>query len=321
MFMSAETFYLETSDGNRLAVHRWIPDGATKAVIQISHGMAEYAMRYERFAEEARARGFAVYAADHRGHGLTAGSLDRLGHLADEKGFFRVAEDQMELTDVIKTRHPDRSVILYGHSFGSFVAQWYLTRYAGKIDGCVLTGTRGPDFPLVAAGHLVARLACLRSKGRTPSRFLTQMSFGACNKRIPDARSENAWLSRDAEEVEKYDASPWSGFTCTAGFFRDMTEGLLSIHKKGEMAKIPRSLPVFLAVGEGDPISNYGKTVKRLEKRYKALGLNAVSSRYYPEARHELLNEVNRDEVTRDILGWIENTVIAKKTANHDSAP
>lgn len=321
MFMSAETFYLETSDGNRLAVHSWIPDGSTKAVIQISHGMAEYAMRYERFADEARARGFAVYAADHRGHGLTAGSLDRLGHLADKKGFFRVTEDQKELTDTIKARHPGLPVILYGHSFGSFVAQWYLTRYGGKIDGCVLTGTRGSDFPLVAAGHLVARMACLRSHGRKPSSFLTKMSFGACNRRIAGAKSENAWLSRDDAEVEKFDDSPWSGFPCTAGFYRDMTEGLLAIHKKSEMAKIPRTLPIFLAVGEGDPISNYGKTVKKLEKRYKALGLSAVSSRYYPEARHELLNEINRGEVTGDILGWIESAVIAKQPTNHDRTP
>jgi alpha-beta hydrolase superfamily lysophospholipase len=313
MFMGAETFYLETSDGNRLAVHRWLPDGATKAVIQISHGMAEYAMRYERFADAARMRGFAVYAADHRGHGMTAGSLDRLGHLADEKGFFLVTEDQKELTDDIKARHPDLPVILYGHSFGSFVAQRYLTRYGGMIDGCVLTGTRGPDFPVVAAGYLVARMACLRARGRRPSSFLAKMSFGACNKRISDAKSENAWLSRDDAEVEKYDASPWSGFTCTAGFYRDMTEGLLTIHKKSEMAKIPCVLPIFLAVGEVDPISKYGKTVKKLEKRYKDLGLSAVSSRYYPEARHELLNDVNRDEVTRDILGWIENAVMAEK--------
>ncbi len=307
--MSAETFYCQMSDGERIAVHAWKPAKTPTAIILISHGMAEYAMRYERFAEEAIKAGYAVFAADHRGHGITAGALDKLGHLADKNGFFRVMEDQFELTGEIKKRLPGLPLVLYGHSFGSFIAQLYIERHGSELAGCILTGTRGPDPAIVLSGMLVARAVTLFSNPRKPSHFLTKMSFGTCNERIPDATSPNAWISRDAEEVDKYDASPWTGFVCTSGFYRDLTWGLSAIHRKREIDKIPKDLPVYLLTGEDDPISKYGKTVRLLEKLYRSSGMKRVTSKYYPGGRHELLNDTNRAEVTSDMIGWISQVL------------
>ena len=310
--MTTDTFYLGVSDGTSVAVHRWTAEAEPKAIIQISHGMAEYARRYDRFAAAAAARGFTVYAADHRGHGQTAGSLDRLGYLADRDGFVRVMEDQHELTLEIRKNHPGVPIVLLGHSFGSFIAQMYIERYGTLLAGCVLSGTRGPDPVTVIPGKILAALVCLFGNPRKKSHFLANLSFGSNNRRIPDAASPNAWLSRDAKEVELYDDTPWAGFTCTAGFFRDLTHGLSAIHAKKALAGIPCALPVFIASGAEDPVGNYGKTPTALAEIYRRLGLVSLKFVLYPGARHEILNETNRDEVSSDIFGWIDSILPAR---------
>jgi len=148
-------------------------------------------------------------------------------------------------------------------------------------------------------------VAAIRGKKRR-SNFLTDLSFGACNARIDRPESPNAWLSRDAAEVAAYDASPWCGFVCTAGFFRYLTSGLLRIHRSSAIASIPKDLPILIMSGTDDPISKYGKTVRRLARRYENCGIRDVTLRLYEGGRHESLNETNRDEVTAEILAWIE---------------
>ena len=311
--MTRDSIFLAASDGTNIVVHRWLPDGKPAGIIQISHGMAEYAMRYDRFAEAALLENYAVYAADHRGHGETAGSLEKLGYLADRKGFDRVVEDQYELTEEIKKALPKTPVVLFGHSFGSFIAQMYLEKYGSELAGCILSGTRGPDPSTVFGGKLLANVICLFGGKEKPSPFLTQLSFGAYNKRIPDAQSPNAWLSRDPGEVEKYDASPWTGFVCTAGFYRDLMSGLSRIHKPAAMDLIPKNLPIFILSGTDDPVSQYGKTVQTLAGIYKGIGIKNVKLTLYEGGRHENLNETNREEVTRDILGWVRSVISAAR--------
>ncbi len=307
--MTKDTFYLNAGDDARIAVHTWIPTAKPAAVIQISHGMAEYAMRYDRFAEAALKAGYAVFAADHRGHGETAVSLDKLGYLADTNGFERVVEDQYEITLDIKKKFPSTPVILFGHSFGSFIAQRYIEKHGEDISACILTGTTGPNPALVNGGKLAANLVAIFSGRKKPSPLLTKLSFGSYNKGFPDAQSPNAWLSRDTEEVEKYDASPWSGFTCTAGFFQDLMAGLSLIHTKAALSGLPLNLPVLIASGSEDPVSGSGKTIKTLADIYRNMGIKNVKLVLYPGARHEILNETNRDEVTKDILDWIASVL------------
>ncbi len=304
--MEPRSFVLDASDGVPVTVHAWDtdPSVAPRAVLQISHGMAEFALRYDGFARYAAANGYRVYAADHRGHGQTAGSLGKLGHLADSRGFTRVMEDQRELAVEVRKRHPGLPVVLFGHSFGSFVAQMLIERHGNLFSGCVLSGTRGPDPASVLSGRALAFLVSLFSGRRTPSPFLTHMSFGSYNARIPDATSPNSWLSRDAAVVEEYDASPWCGFPCTAGFYRDLTEGLSAIHKPWAIAGVPPALPVLIVSGSCDPVSSYGKTVSRLAGIYREAGMVDVSLVLYEGGRHEMLNETNRDQVMADIVAW-----------------
>lgn len=315
--MTIDSSSFVASDGTEIAVHRWLPDTAPrlsadtapKAIVQISHGMAEYAMRYDRFARDLVSHGYAVYAADHRGHGQTAGTLAKLGWLADKNGFERVMDDQAEISRMIEGRHPGAGIILFGHSFGSFVAQMYIERHGELLRGCVLSGTRGPDPALVFGGRAMARLVAALVGKKTRSPFLTKLSFGACSARIPEAQSPNAWLSRDVEEVEKYDASPWSGFTCTAGFYRDMLDGLSAIHAPKAFTSIPKELPVLIVSGTEDPIGKYGQTVRRLYDAYLKNGMDSVRLLFNEGGRHESLNETNRDEITAKIIDWMDDTI------------
>lgn len=303
--MVKESFFLTASDGVGIAVHRWVPDGKPVALLQISHGMAEFAMRYDHLAEAAVKTGMAVFAADHRGHGETAKNLDRLGYLADKNGFVRVLEDQRELSLSIQDQYPGVPLFLFGHSFGSFIAQLYIERYGALLSGCILSGTRGPDPLTVAGGGLMAGLVCLFRGKKRPSVFLTGLSFGSYNARIPGAKSPNSWLSRDEVEVDRYDTSPWSGFTCTAGFYRDLMHGLSLIHRKRAIRSIPPDLPILIMSGSDDPVGAYGKTVSKLAEIYRNAGLRHVSLKLYEGGRHEMLNETNRAEVISDILAWI----------------
>ena len=307
--MDAQTFYLTASDNAQIAVHRWLPLTQPRGIILISHGMMEYAMRYDRFADAAIAQGFAVYAPDHRGHGETAGSLLKLGYLADKNGFERVTEDIHELTLEIQSRHPNTAVILLGHSFGSFVSQMFIEKYGNLLAGCVLSGTRGPDPLVVFGGKITANVIALLCGKKKQSPFLMQLSFGTYNDRISNPGSPNSWLSRDVSEVEKYDASPWAGFTCTAGFFKDLLSGLSSIHRPDALQGIPENLPVFIICGAEDPVGSYGKTVKKLADILTDKGINDLALKIYEGSRHELLNETNRDEVTADVLDWISGCI------------
>jgi alpha-beta hydrolase superfamily lysophospholipase len=303
--MNAETLYLTASDDQRIAIHRWLPEEPPRGLILISHGMAEYAMRYDRFAEAAVGDGYAVFAPDHRGHGETAGSLSKLGYLADENGFTRVMEDLHEITLEMKKQFPNLPIVLLGHSFGSFVSQLYIETFGDLLSGCVLSGTRGPDPFQVVGAQIVAAIVGFFCGRKKVSPFLSQLSFGSNNDRITDPQSPNAWLSRDEAEVEKYDASPWAGFTCTVGFFQDLTKGLSAIHNKQNLRNIPKALPIYVVWGSDDPVGGYGKTVSRLVDLYAGLGVQDLTFKVYQGCRHEILNETNRDEVSADILAWI----------------
>lgn len=305
--MTAASFSLSASDGVPVVVHVWQPETVPSGVILVSHGMAEYAMRYERFAAAATARGYAVYAPDHRGHGETARSLSNLGYLADGDGFTRVMEDLRELALEIGRRHPGLPIVLFGHSFGSFVAQLFIETHGGLLKGCALSGTKGPDPVVTAAGFIVSSVMAALFGRKKTSPFLTSLSFGSNNNRIQNPESPSSWLSRDTSEVEKYDASPWAGFMCTTGFYRDLTLGLLKIHRKRMIAAIPRELPVFFVCGSDDPVGKYAKTVRRLASLYSEAGVQDVALKVYDGARHELLNEINREEVTADLLDWISS--------------
>lgn len=301
-------FFIQGVDGKDIFVHCWGRVREPRGVVQVFHGMAEHGGRYERFAQFLNGHGYIVYADDHRGHGKTAGRLEEIGYLGED-GFNKVVEDEHVITGRIKEQHPGLPVFLFAHSFGSFVGQEYITRYGSEISGVILSGSACKSGPEVAVGRTIAAMERKLFGDRRRSRLVDYLSFSRFNSRIEKPKQKFAWLSRDEEEGKKYMEDPFCGTVFTANFFYFFFMGLSALYRKEKIERIPKSLPVFICAGDGDPVGNYGKSVKKLYELYRKTGMKQVELKLYPDARHEILNETNRDEVFDDILHWIEKAV------------
>ena len=297
------------SDGKAVHVHRWLPDAAPRALILVAHGMAEHAARYARLAEALTAAGWVVYAPDHRGHGKTA-SEGELGWLADSDGVRRVAEDLHEIALAAKAAYPGLPLFLLGHSFGSVASETYLGLHARAdgLAGCALSGPPEPPSPtLKPVATLIAGLGCLFKGQMAPAKLLDSMSFSAFNDEVEAPRTKCDWLSRDPAEVDTYVADPLCGFVVSNGFYRDFLRGFEALYRDGGLLDaVPRDLPVIVMAGEKDPVGQARGFAAALTGRLRGLGLADVTLKVYPGARHEILNETNRDEVTRDLVDWLE---------------
>jgi len=304
--MKTEEFSYIADDGKSVHVYHWSPEADARACVLVAHGMAEHAARYARFAESLTQAGYEVWAPDHRGHGKTA-SEGELGWLADRDGFRRVVEDLHGLALRIKSDRPGKKLFLFGHSWGSFLSQGYISLYGSELSGCILSGTAGDGGVTVKAGRVVAALGCALKGQKAKAPLMDTMSFGAFNKTFQPARTKFDWLSRDPAEVDKYIASPLCGFLCTYGFFRDLLAGLSWIHAPATMAGVPKNLPLHMFAGARDPVGAATGSFDWLFDRYKSLGIIKLSKKLYPEGRHEVLNDTCREEATTDVIAWLNS--------------
>lgn len=305
--MKSDAFTFKTKDGLDIHTVRWLPDEDTdvRAVVQIAHGMAEHAARYDRFAQALCDAGFAVYANDHRGHGKTAGSLENVGYFADQNGFWLVIDDLGQLVNIAKDNHPDLPVFLLGHSMGSILARAFIFDSSAEIRGAILSGTVGDPGLLGKIGLLVAKLVSKVKGRRSPSPLLTKMSFKEFNKPFKPIRTEFDWLSRDEAEVDKYVADPFCGGVFSAGFRVDFLGGLNVLLDPESINRIPKDFSILLFSGDQDPCGDNTIGVKQVHDSYVKAGLEDVTCKFYEGGRHEMLNEVNRDEVYADVIAWM----------------
>jgi len=304
--MSTEEFSFISDDGKSIHVYHWIPKSPPKACILLAHGLGEHAARYERFATALGAAGYEVWAPDHRGHGKTAAESE-LGWLANSDGFRRVVDDMKGLADRIHTERPGKKLFLFGHSWGSFLSQGYITEYASGLAGCILSGTAGDSGPVLLAGRTIAALGCAFKGQKTRSNLLAAMTFGAYNKAFEPARTPFDWLSRDPAEVDKYIKDPLCGFTGTFGLYRDLLAGLAWIHAPSTMAEVPPDLPLLMFAGSRDPVGAANGSFDWLYNKYKTLGVRDLTKKLYPDGRHEALNDTCREEVSADVIAWIDS--------------
>jgi alpha-beta hydrolase superfamily lysophospholipase len=305
--MRSESFTLDTSDGVPVHVYRWLPDEGTevRGAVQIAHGMQEHAGRYEHVAQALTDAGYAVYANDHRGHGRTAAGEDDLMYLADDRGWARVLDDLYRVNRRMREEQEGSPIYLLGHSMGSFLTQQFLFTFPGAIDGALLSGSNGDAGPIVEAGAVVARIERRRIGKRGRSKLLNWIAFNAYNKGIEPVRTEFDWLSSDPAQVEAYVADPWCGVLPTTQFWLDLLSGLRVIANPAHLQRIPKDLPILVFSGEQDPVGVQTTGVRKLLEAYAAAGLTRVTHRFYP-GRHELFNEVNRDEVIADVIAWLD---------------
>jgi alpha-beta hydrolase superfamily lysophospholipase len=304
--MRADTFSFKAEDQRELFVYRWLPDeGAPrKAIVHISHGMAEHAGRYARVAEALVAAGYAVYANDHRGHGKTAapGELGWLG----VGGFARAVQDLEQLLVFEKAESPGLPAVIFGHSMGSYLAQALMIESGASIRAAVLSGSAGKPSLLASAGRVVARVERLRHGPKGKSAVLHGLSFEAFNKGFQPNRTACDWLSRDDAEVDKYLADPLCGFEVSTQLWVELLDALARNARPERQARVPRDLPVYVFAGSEDPVGERTKSLDQLLGAYARAGLQDVTHKFYPGGRHEMLNETNRDEVTRDLVAWLD---------------
>ncbi len=306
--MSFVTTHLPSDDGVELAVYEWpLPAGVQpKAAVQIAHGMAEHARRYDHVARALNAAGYVVYASDHRGHGQSVRAREDLGFFSDHDGWRKIVADMHRVNQHIGACHAGVPKVLLAHSMGSFALQTYLYTYEDSLSGAVLSGTNSGTAALVRAGRVIAKLERLRVGPHGKSPLLQLLSFGDFNRRFKPTRTESDWLSRDPVEVDKYIADPLCGFDMTVQGWIDVFGGLIDNDDPGNQARVGKKLPIYLFAGAEDPVGGAGKGVLALAAAYRRAGVLDVTHKLYPGGRHEMVNEVNRDEVVADLIAWLD---------------
>ena len=283
----------------------WEPDGAPRAVVQIVHGVAEYAGRYDHFARYLAEHGFVVCGEDHLGHGKTVDD-GKYGYFGKKDVWTLVTADVRQLRTLMGERFPGLPYFLLGHSMGSFLARTYLCAYPGTVDGCILSGTGQEKPALVAAGRAVASAVCALRGPEAVSALVDKLSLGAYNKQFAPNRTTADWICRDEAVVDAYLKDPFCTFKPTAGMFRDMMGGLQFIAGRKNLAKMDRDTPVYFLSGDQDPVGSMGAGVRKVAGMFRAAGCKDVTVKLYPGGRHEMFNEINRQEVFQDLLAWLE---------------
>ena len=287
--------------GYKIQTQLFVPDATPIGIIQVTHGLGEHIDRYARFAARANERGFIVIGHDHRGHGDHG---DERGYFAPKDGWRLVVDDILRVQKYAEERFPGLPITLVGHSMGSFFAQYFAMIHGGRLSAVVLSASTWPSRPLAFAGNLLARLVCFFRDERSESPFLDKLGFGSHNKRFEPARTKLDWLSRDEAEVDKYIADPRCGGPFTAGLWRDLTSLLLRLGSDEAVNRIPSDLPILITGGSNDPVGGedgMGELALHLAQTMHS----RIKVKIYPDGRHEMLNETNRDEVMADWLDWI----------------
>ena len=300
-----ERFCVGSSDGRTaLAAYRLVPN-APKAMVQISHGMCEYFLRYKEFAAYLAERGFLVFGHDHIGHGHTAEHADALGFTVSGGGADCLVEDVHRVSEAMRAEYPDLPLILFGHSMGSFIARCVLQKYGNEYTAAIICGTGGPETP-AGAGKMLASLMMLFCGERYRSSLLKSIAFAGYNKKYEKGCDRNAWLTRDRSVVERYNADPLCAYTFTLRAYHDLFELVSRVSRKEWAGTLPKELPVLVVSGEEDPVGAWGKGVRTVAARMQEAGMKDVTLCLYPHMRHEILNELEKERVWQEIFQWIE---------------
>ena len=306
-----ETIHFPSSDTTHtIAAYVYtMPDVPVHAVLQLSHGMCEYIRRYEPMARFYAAHGIALAGNDHLGHGESA-APGEYGHYGEPGGRYYLLQDLHRMNEHLHQEFPGLPVFLYGHSMGSFYARWYAERWPETIAGLIISGTAGPQLLHTVGQGIATVLAALRGP-RTVSPFMVRANMGGYCKRIPGAKSPNAWLTRDEAVVRAYDADPLCAFPFTLGSYREMLAAIHHVNRARWARSVDKTLPILLISGAEDPVGGYDEGVRKVWAMLGDAGIKDLTCEIFEGARHELHNEWNREEVFDYVLHWLEDRLPA----------
>ena len=300
-------FYFPSSDGKtKLHGVIWAPESDPKAIVQIAHGMVEHVERYEEFAEFLNENGILVAGNDHIGHGLSYTAEKNKGYFAKEKGDIIPLQDIHRLTLLLQKKYPDIPCFLFGHSMGSFFTRRYLCMYPNEIDGAIICGTGWQPEVVLKSALAVVKAETLVKGDHHRSVLIDKLAFGSINKHFEPAKTSKDWLSRNTAAVEKYIADDKCGFIFTLNGYRTLFRNMLLAQDRDRLQNMDEDLPILFISGEDDPVGDFGKGVKKAVNAFRESGMENVECILYPACRHELINELNKEEVFQDVLEWLE---------------
>ncbi|MDA1632342.1 MULTISPECIES: alpha/beta hydrolase [Bacillus cereus group] len=307
--MNVQESFVTALDGSEIYLRKWLPEGEPKGIIQIAHGMTEHAGVYTDFIAALLEAGYGVYAHDHKGHGKTVKREEDYGHFEPNVGWSKAVSDVIFVSETIR-KEQTCPLFLLGHSMGSFLSRRAVQLKGELYDGFLISGTGGNPGLLGSIGHKVATIEMKLRGEKTKSPMLNFLSFGNFNSHFKPNRTKFDWLSSDNNQVDKYIADPLCGFICTTSFYRELFSGVLEVNKLEEFKKTPKNLPIHIFSGDRDPVGDMGKGVKEVYENYKKCDVKDVTLRLYENGRHEMFHEVNRDEVFKDLILWLDKHIV-----------
>lgn len=297
-----ENIYYQSSD-NKTTIHAcvWKPEGEVKGVLQIVHGMAEYAQRYHALAEYLVGKGFAVVAEDHLGHGQSVASEEDLGYFCKGDIVATVLQDVHELTVQAKAMFPGKPYFLMGHSMGSFYCRCYMAKYQGELQGAIVMGTGWQPSALTVTAKTLASIQGAFKGMHYRSKFIDGLAFGAYNNKWKPVRTPFDWLSVNTQNVDDYIADPLCGVLFTCNGFKGLFSVVNQACKQSTCNKVDKNLPILLVSGSEDPVGNYGTAVEKTYQAYQKAGVQDLQLILYRGFRHEILNDDCAVQVQEDI--------------------
>jgi len=308
--MRKEEFSFDSRDGvHKLYAVRYLPEGEPRAIVQIVHGMSEYMERYAGFAAFLVERGFIVTGEDHLGHGKSVPEGETYGYVCPQDPATVMVRDVHRLKKMNQEKFPGVPYVILGHSMGSYVLRNYLFRYGTGIQGAIIMGTGTEQKASVAFVRMLTKCMKMIYGEKHLSRTLDKLVMGKYNQKIVNPRTESDWLSKDEEVVNHYRIDPLCGFPFTVNGYSTLFELVWRLYDKNNLSHLPANLPVLMVSGEEDPVGAYGEGVKKAWASLKDAGMQRVELKLYPGDRHEILNELDKDQVMEDIFSWLNSVL------------
>lgn len=310
--MRKEGTFLSSDGVTKIHVVTWLPKGETLGVLQLCHGMVEHILRYDDFADYMTKKGFVVVGHDHLGHGQSVVSEELHGFFQEKRGNECMIRDIHRVRQTTQRKYAELPYFLLGHSMGSFLVRQYVQLHGDGLTGLIAVGTGYFSPVALKFGQILSRALAARHGWKYHSILMDGLIFGSYNKRFCPNKTQKDWICSDEAVVEKYIQDPLCNFNFTVNGYYHMIRGISFVQKMKHVKRIPKDLPIYLTSGEQDPVGDFGKGVCIVMDQYHQAGVKNVSCKLYAKGRHEILNEVNKQDVYEDIWNWVEK-IMQKK--------